>query len=142
MVSTTVAGLSGCISSIYSSSQSVLSCIEIASADTQSHTIHVRVDYENEEIFSNSYDIENRNESGPLQHQWIDQDWPDEPGHFRVHMRMDGDSEGTTVDSKEVSDEYALQVAYWIGRDGSGIPYWETIDSESYEEDRKESIII
>ncbi|PGF14633.1 hypothetical protein CP556_20140 [Natrinema sp. CBA1119] len=130
------------MSSNYSSNQSVLSYIEIANADNQPHTIHVRVDYENEEIFSDSYVIKGRNESGPLQHQWINQDWPDEPGHFRVHMRMDRNSEWITVDSKEASDEYALQIAYWIGGDGSGIPYWETIDFESYEEGRQESIVV
>jgi hypothetical protein len=141
-ISTLFASLSGCVSSISPSNQSILSCIEIANADTQSHTVHVRVDHEGEEILSDSYIIKSRKESGSLQHQWIKQDWPDKPGYFRIHMRMDRDSEWSTVDSGEMSDKYAFQVAYWIGGDGSGIPFWETIAFEDYEGEYQGSIVV
>lgn len=136
------ASFSGCASLVRSNNQPILSCIEIINVDHHSHTVHLRIDYEGEEILSDSHTIEARKKSGPLQHQWVQQNWPDEPGHFRVHMRMDTDSEWVTINSKKESDEYALQIAYWIGGDGNGIPFSEAIDSEEYVQNCHESIAI
>lgn len=126
-----IAGLfSGCTSAILSRGHPILSCIEIVNGDTQSHTVHIRIEYENEEVLSNSYTIDGREENGQDQQKWIPQEWPDKSDQFRVHMRMDDDDDWVTFESKEELGEYAVHIAYWIGSDGNGIPAWETIDDD------------
>ncbi|PGF17970.1 hypothetical protein CP556_18930 [Natrinema sp. CBA1119] len=131
---------SGCTSSILSNRHPILNCIEIINVDTQSYTVHLRVDYENEEILSDSYTIDGREEDGRVQQQWIPQEWPDKAGQYRVHMRMDTNSDWATIESEEELGEYAIQIAYRIGSDGNGIPFWETIDADDSERDCGESL--
>ncbi|ELY31247.1 hypothetical protein C500_06586 [Natrialba magadii ATCC 43099] len=119
----------------------ILSCIEIVNVDNQSHTVHIRVEYENEEVLFNSYTIDGREENGQDQQKWISQDWPDKPSQFRVHMRMDADEDWITFESEEKLGEHAIQIAYWIGSDGNGIPVWEPINTDDYTQDCNESIM-
>ncbi|QRV14981.1 hypothetical protein JMJ58_19045 [Haloterrigena salifodinae] len=127
--------ISGCISSRLSDNHPILNCIEVVNADTKPHTVHLRVDYENEELFSNSYAIDGREGGGRIQQQWIPREWPDEAGQFRVHVRMDTRSDWVTIESAEELGAYAIQIAYRVGSDGNGIPLWETIDANDYERD-------
>ena len=133
--------LSGCTSSILSSGHPILNCVEIVNVDTQPHTVHIRVEYESEEILTNSYTIDGREEGGRDQQKWIPQEWPEESEQFRVQMRMDTHSDWVTIESEEEWGEYAIQIAYWIGSDGNGIPVWETIDADNYDHDCGESLM-
>ncbi|WP_049929096.1 hypothetical protein [Halopiger goleimassiliensis] len=133
--------LSGCVSSVLSTDHPLLGCIEIVNGDTRPHTVHVRVEYEDEEILSKSYTIDGRGEDGRDQVKWIPRQWPDEPGQFRVHLRMDTHSEWVTIESEEELGEYAMQIAYRIDSDGHGIPVWETIDADEYTRECDESIV-
>lgn len=123
--------LSGCVSAVLSNEDSILNCIEIVSASSTSHTVHLRIDYEGDEVLSDSYQIDGRRENGPFQHRWITQNWSVDLGHFRVHTRMDSHSEWVTIDSEEESESGAYHIVYWIGSDGNGIPYWETVDLDN-----------
>ncbi len=49
-------------------------------------------------------------------------------------------SEWITIESGEELGEYAIQIAYRIGSDGHGIPFWETRDSDDDERGCSESL--
>lgn len=131
---------SGCVSAVLSNDDSILNCIEIVSASSTPHTVHLRIDYEGEEVLSDSYHIDGSRENGPHQHRWITQDWPADPGHFRVHTRMESHSEWVTIDCEEESESSAYHIAYWIGSDGNGIPHWETADIDTREQQCNSSL--
>lgn len=132
--------LAGCASAVLRSENSVLNCIEVVSASNTPHTVHLRVDYEGDEVYADSYSIDGSRMGESLQYQWIPRSWPDDPGHFRVHMRMDHHTEWVTIDSEEESGESAYQIAYWIGPDGNGIPHWETVDLDDREQQCNSSL--
>jgi len=125
--------LSGCTASVPSNRHPRLNCLELINLDTRAHTVRLRVEYENEEILSDPYTIDGREEDGRAQQRWIPQEWPDGPGPFRVHFRMNTHSEWVTIESEEELGEYAIQIAYRIGSDGHGIPFWETRDADDDE---------
>lgn len=132
--------LSGCTASVFSNRHPRLNCIELINLDTQSHTVHLRVEYEGEEILSDSYIIDGREENGRTQQRWIPQEWPGEAGQFRVHFRMDTHSEWVTIESEEELGEYGIQIAYRIDTEGHGIPLWETRDADDTEQGCSESL--
>lgn len=132
--------LSGCTASAFSNRHPRLNCIELINLDTESNTVHLRVEYENGEMFSDSYTIDGREEDGRVKQRWIPQELPDETGQFRVHFRMDTHSEWVTIESEEELGEYAIQIAYRIDSDGHGIPFWETRDADHDERGCSESL--
>lgn len=132
--------LSGCTASALSKGHPRLNCIELINLDSQAHTVRLRIEYENEEILSDSYTIDGREDDGPAQQRWIPRGWPDETGPFRVHFRMNTHSEWVTIESEEELGEYAIQIAYRIGSDGHGIPLWETRDADDDERGCSESL--
>ncbi|WP_083857017.1 hypothetical protein [Natrinema limicola] len=133
--------LSGCTASVFSDRHPRLSCLELINLDTKLHTVYLRVEYKNEEILSDSYTIDGREDGDArIQQRWIPQEWPDETGQFRVHFRMDTRSEWVTIESEEELGEYAIQIAYRIDSDGHGIPFWETRDADDDERGCSESL--
>lgn len=115
--------LSGCTSTIFPTDHPLLNCLELMNLHDEPHTIHVRVDFDGEEVVSHSYQLDAKQEPGPISHEWVAQTWPDQPGRFRIRARIDDETDWKTFDSEGRSGDHAYSVWYRIDRDEYGA-FW------------------